>query len=156
LRCSPRETIIGIVGALLPIFIYSYIVWFCGGEFTQCLASFYERMLLTSTESVVNMLTLPHIIACGLFVLLAVGSIVLYLRERMSMTLATRHAWRFILSAILLLAMSFVVLPSASVTMLLLLAMVLSLIVPILLLRLSTPLAMLAYLIMLGCGIAVL
>ena len=156
LRCSARETIVGVVGVLLPMFIYSYIVWFCGGEFMQCIASFYERMLLPSSESITAMLSIPHLVACGILVLLSVGSVVLFLRDRMSMTLAARHAWRFILSAILLLAMSFVVLPSASVTMLLLLAMVLSLIVPILLLRLSTPLAMLAYLIMLGCGIAVL
>ena len=154
LRCSLRETIIGVVGAFLPIFIYSYIVWFGGDGFWQCVAEFYERMLTPASESVMGVMTIPHLAACALLGLLGVGSIALYLSNRMSMTLAARHAWRFILSAIVMLAVSFALLPSASTTLLLAVAVMVSLITPIIFLRLNIPLATLVYVILLGCAIA--
>lgn len=153
LRCSPRETIIGIVGIALPIFTYAYVVWCSGGEFIQSIAAFYERMLMPSHVDYGALLSIPHLTFGGLLVLLGIGSVALYLRERMSMTLATRYAWSFILSSILLLIASFVLLPSASVALLVVIVMAVSMVTPILLLRISTPVASIIYLLLLACVI---
>ncbi len=156
LRSSLGDMVIATAGMVLPIFIYTYIVWCGGGEFVPTVEMFYERMVAVAPFNVVESISMPQIIAGGVFTLLCILSVVLYLRNSMSMLLATRLAWRFIISSTILLVAAFVLLPSASLSMLLLVAVLVGITTPMLLLRLSTPIAMLLYLLLLGCAVMLL
>lgn len=156
LRSSLRDVVIATTGMTLPIFTYAYIVWCGGGEFVATLAMFFERMVETTSVNVVDTMTVPQIVAGGIFALLGIFSVVLYLRNSMSMLLATRLAWRFIISSILILSLTLLLLPSASVAMLVLVTLLVGITIPMFLLRLSTPLAALIYVLMLGCAIVYL
>lgn len=156
LRCSLRDLIIAVTGMLLPIFIYAYVVWCSGGAFGEAIISLYDAMLAPSTLAVDSYLTLPRIVSCSLLLLMGIGSVVLYMRRRMSMTLAARHIWRFMLSAVTLLAVAFALLPSTTESSYVVVAMLVCVMSPMLLLQLSTLVAILIYVTMMGFAIAAL
>lgn len=154
LRCSLRDFIIAVVGMILPIFTYAYIVWCLGGDFGATIEMFYHSMLTPSLVDVEALFTLPRIGAIVILLLVGLCSVVFYAMNSRSMKPATRHTWDFMISSVLLLCGAFVLLPSITATSLVVITMLVSTMTPMLFLRLGTLLSMLIYVVILGLSVA--
>lgn len=145
LRCSLRDLIIAVVGMVLPIFIYAYVVWCSGGAFTDTIAMLYHNMLEPSQLSTEAYLSTPRIAALSLLLFIGLCSVVLYASKSSSLKPATRHIWDFMVSTVVLLGAALMLLPSTTATSIVVVAIVVSTMAPMLFLRLGTLTAVLLY-----------
>ena len=151
LRVGGREAIIAIVGALLPIFSYAYISWCCGANFVDTIVAPFEAIVEPSGMDMPSYLAMPRMAVLVTLVVMTLASIALFLRYRLALTLVARHAWRFVVGTLILLVASAVLLPSVTPATIMTLGVVVSVILPMLMLRLSTLISIALY-ILLVCG----
>lgn len=145
LRARAREAIVAIVGAALPLFIYCYVAWCGGEEFTVTATALWDNMLLIAPLPIVEVLTLTRLIFVGALLFLGLCAAVIYRSERLSMTLTARNSWTMLqLCAILLIAI-FTLLPSASAASLLVVALIAVTMLPLLLQRMNISISIAGY-----------
>lgn len=149
LRARAREVIVAIVGAALPLFIYCYVVWCNGAEFSATATALWDNMLLDAQLPIVEVLTLSRLIFVGALLFLGLCSAVIYRSERLSMTLTARNSWTMLqLCAIQLIAI-FALLPSASAASLLVVALIAVTMLPLLLQRMNISISIVGYIVLL-------
>ncbi len=148
LRCSFRDLVIAVVGMLLPIFTYAYVVWCSGGLFGDAVATLWHGMLEPSPLAMQTYLTLPRIVGMAMLLLIGLCSVALYIMRGRSQKPAVRHIWLFMISAVLLLGTTFALLPSTSIPSLVVVAIIVSTMAPMLFLHLSTLLSVVIYLLL--------
>lgn len=151
-RRTLRESIISIVGVLLPLFAYSYIVWCLGGNFTTTVIAIWNDMLTPAYSNITTYITLPRMIFVAMLVVMQLSSSVIYISDRMSLGPGVRHAWSFLqlfFAALLLLT---VFLPSASSALFVVATLPTIAMLPLLLMRVPAYLSTLLFFILLSCG----
>lgn len=99
LRGTLRETIIALVGALLPAITSCYIEWLTMGSFTTPLAAIRESLLTSSYMSITDYITLPRLIFLGVLATLALLSVVQYFTNRVTLSTSARNVWFILLMA---------------------------------------------------------
>ena len=151
-RRTLRESIISIVGATLPLFIYSYIVWCLGGDFTATTIALWSDMLTPASGTIATYVTLPRMIFVVLIVVMQLSSSAIYISDRMSLGPGVRHAWSFLqlfFAALVLLAL---LLPSKSSALFVAAALPTIAMLPLLLMRIPAYLSTLLFFILLSCS----
>lgn len=147
-RGSIRETIISLVGAMLPSFIYCYIAWLLGGEFGVAFNDIWSvAELQISSGTLLPYLTLPRLIFLGATLFLTVCSLIAYYGVRMSLSDSSRTIWRLLITVALMLVAMLVFIPSATPAMLVILTLVMTLMLPQLFIRIDVITATILYLI---------
>lgn len=154
LRVGAREAIIAIVGMLLPIFSYAYVVWCMGGSFVEAIVEPYHNMLAPSGLSLVEYFAMPRMVLMATLLIATLVSVVLYVRNRLGLTLVSRHVWRFAIVAMTLLAASLVLLPSLLPASFVVLGVMMSMFAPMFFLRVNTLIAMALYILMICSSVA--
>lgn len=154
LRVGVREMIIGIVGMLLPIFTYAYVVWCMGGGFVDSLVEPYYNLLEPSGLTLEGYFVMPRLVLMATLLMSTIVAVVLYLRNRLALTLVARHVWRFTTTTILLLAASLVLLPSATSASYVVIGVVMSMLAPMFFLRVNTLIAIALYILMICSSVA--
>ena len=114
IRRTFRESVIAIVGAALPLFAYSYIVWCTGGEFTATPIMLWHSMLAPSYCSIATYATLSRMVFVAMLVVMQFLSSLIYISESMSLGPGVRHAWSFMQLVFVTLMLLCILLPSAS------------------------------------------
>lgn len=146
IRCSLRDLVIAIVGMILPIFTYAYVVWCSGGEFGDTLAALYHSMLTPAVVNIGGFMTLPRLGALGVLFVVGMCSVGMYLFRSRSLKPAVRHIWRFMISTVVLLGAALALLPSTTASSMVVVTLTLSTMTPMLFLRLGTLPSMVLYL----------
>ena len=148
IRGSIRETIISLVGAVLPSFVYCYIVWLLGGEFGVAFTDIWSMAeLQISSGALLPYLTLPRLVFLGATLFLTVCSLIAYSGVRMSLLDSSRVVWRLLIAVALMLVAMLVFIPSATPALLVILTLVLTLMLPQLFIRIDVMMATILYLI---------
>ena len=156
-RGSIRETIISLVGAVLPSFIYCYIAWLLGGEFGVAFNDIWNvAELQISSGALLPYLTLPRLIFLGATLFLTVCSLIAYYGVRMSLLDSSRTIWRLLITVALMLVAMLVFIPSATPAMLVILTLVMTLMLPQLFIRIDVMMATILYLIWVVLAVATL
>ena len=154
LRVGGREVVVGVAGALLPLFAYAYVTWCSGGDFVASLASPFRAMGEPSGMEVADYFTMPRVVMVAtLGVMTLVGGYV-YLRNRLALSLVARQAWRFIISTLVVGIAVVALLPSTTSATYAALGIVVAMVLPMVMLRLSTMLSVALYILLLSGGVA--
>ena len=154
LRAGIREMIIGLVGMLLPIFTYAYVVWCMGGSFVDSLIEPYHNMLAPSGLTLEGYFVMPRLVLMATLLIAAIVSVVIYLRNRLALTLVARHVWRFTTTTTVLLAAALVLLPSVTSASFVVIGVVMSMLAPMFFLRVNTLIAIALYILMICSSVA--
>ena len=154
LRVGGREAIVGVAGALLPIFAYAYVVWCSGGEFIESFLYPFRAMGEPSGMEVVDYLCMPRVVMLATLGVMTLAGGYAYLRNRLALSLVARQAWRFIITTLVVGIAVVVLLPSATSATYVALGIVVAMVLPMLILRLSTMLSVALYILLLSGGVA--
>lgn len=111
---KPREIVVALVGLILPIFTYCYVSWCLGGEFSEGILQIWRGMVTPSSLADVDYLTLPRLIMLGLVLFMQIGTSLVFLNDRLSLSLSSRQIWILLQVLVVLLTICFVLLPSTS------------------------------------------
>lgn len=157
IRGTFREAIIILVGVAFPTFVYCYLTWLFGGEFS---GTFVEIWSVDDTvighSGLISYLTIPRLIFLGATLFLTVCSLISYYGVRVTILDSSRVVWRLlILLQILLIAMLFLA-PTASPAVVVVLVLVMTLMLPQLFIRVEVLTASIIYLIWVASALATL
>lgn len=111
---KPREILVAYIGLLLPTFIYSYIEWCLGGSILEPAVQMWQGMLSPSGLADGSYLSIPRLIMLGSVVFVQVCTSLIYLNDRLSISLASRQIWRVLQIVVAVFTACFVLLPSTS------------------------------------------
>lgn len=105
LRLTMRETVITLLGTILPTFVYCYAMWLSHHSFNEALLSIWDVYPLQLPE-VVSYLTPSRLVFLGLVVFLQLAITLIYLTSHVTVTRATRDMWRVLMIAVMVLIAS--------------------------------------------------
>ena len=155
-RRTLRESIISIVGAILPLFAYSYIAWCLGDDFTATAIALWNDMLTPAYGSIATYITLPRMVFVVMLVVMQLSSSAIYISDRMSLGPGVRHAWSFLQLLFALLVLLALLLPSASSALFVVATLPVIAMLPLLLMRVPAYLSTLLFFILLSCSYIIL
>lgn len=147
-RRTLRETILCIVGVLLPTFVYCYVCWLLGSSFADVAYQIYSALLGSCREALVAYLDIPRLIFLGLLFFLQLASMLYYLTERITLMGSARNVWSLLMLLFLVLLATLLFLPVASPAIIVALAMTISTMIPLFFLRVGILLSVLSYIAM--------
>ena len=154
-RRTLRESVISLVGALLPLFALSYIEWCFGGEFSALPVALWRDMLTPAYDTLVDYVTLPRMIFLVMLLVMQLSSSAVYISDRMSLGPGVRHAWSYLQLLFLVLVLLCIFLPSTSAALMLLTTLSVVAMLPLLYLRVPPYLCVLLFTLFLSAGCAV-
>ena len=111
-RADLRAIVVAVVGATLPIFSYAYIEWCLGGSFTHSIESLWSAMLAPAAWQAADYFTPMRLAMVGVVLFAVICSLMLYRRERLTLSLGARHVWFFLQAILPLTCVIFMLLPS--------------------------------------------
>lgn len=156
-RGTVREGIIALVGVALPAFIYCYIVWLLGGDFSQSFVDIWDvSELLIDNGLLLPYLTLPRLVFLGVTLFMVICSLIAYYGVRVSLLDSSRVVWRTLIAMVFILVAMLVFLPSASPAVVAILVLVMTIMLPQLFIRIDVITATILYLIWVVSALATL
>lgn len=153
-RATLRESTIVVGGMLLPLFVYSYVEWCLGGSFGDAAIAMWNAVAGDAAISLLELITIPRLIFLGVVLFVQAMASVFYATEQDLKSSAARGVWR---SAHLLLVVtiaSLVVLPSASPSLLVVIAMVSVIMQPLFFMRIGSIASIVAYILLFATSLA--
>lgn len=156
-RRSIRETLISLVGTVLPTFIYCYIVWLLNGEFGAVFMEIWNMSMEGAGNGVLlSYLTIPRLVFLGVTLFLSICSLIAYYGVRVTLVDSSRVVWRLLIVLELILVAMLVFMPIASPAVVVILVFVMTLMLPHLFVRIDVLTATVAYLIWVASAVATL
>lgn len=123
MRKQLRESLVIIVGMLLPMFAYCYVSWLCGGSFAGSAAQWWQSLAADLSLNILDNIRLTRLVYLAFIIFMQAVSAVFYLSQRDVNAVVVRGVWRTLqLLFVVALAAAFL-LPSASDSMLTVLVM---------------------------------
>ena len=147
-RGTLRESIIAIVGVLLPTFIYCYVMWLLGDSFTLAGYAIYDALFVSCRVTLANYLAMPRLVFLGVLLFLQLVSLLYYTSERITLTGTARSVWALLVLLFVALVATLLLLPAASPAIIVALALTMSVMIPLFFLRAGMLLAVVVYLLM--------
>ena len=144
-RGTLRESIVIITGVLLPAFTYCYISWLLGGEFMEAATLLATNITLGAPRPLLATLDIAQIIFLAILLILHLFTTTYYITDRMSLALGVRTAWSSMQIALLGMVAAFALLPSTSEASIIVVAMLITTMLPLLFQRLTIAAAVVAY-----------
>ena len=144
-RGTLRESIITIVGVLLPTFIYCYVMWLLGGSFALAGEEIYDALFASCRVELAGYLAMPRLVFLGVLLFLQLASLLYYTSERITLTGTARSVWALLMLLFVALVATLLLLPAASPAIIVALALTMSVMIPLFFLRAGMLLAVLAY-----------
>ena len=148
MRSTLRETLITLLGVLLPTFVYCYVEWFFGGGFVDAFVQVWSGVMVSQHAALVAYLTLPRLIFVGVVLFLTLCSILFYYNARVTLTDVARTIWRLLLVVLLLLVASLLVMPSASPALVVVMVLIMTVLLPQFFVRIDVITATIAYVVL--------
>ncbi len=136
-RLSLRSCVAAVAGALLPIFVVSYIGWAGGGEFGAEACGLWQQMLAPATFDAESYFSVVRIVLLGLMLFTAICSVMLHRSDRFAVGVTARKIWSFSSSVMVLCIVLFVALPSSSQIFITVIALVASTLMPMFFVRME-------------------
>ncbi|MDE6139472.1 MAG: hypothetical protein K2F95_00750 [Alistipes sp.] len=112
-RLSLRNCVAAVAGALLPVFVVSYLGWAGGGEFCHTAYGLWRAMLTPAGFDAESYLTVAHLALLGMTLFATVCSVILYRSDRFAVSVTARKIWNFTIAIMLLAVGLFIGLPSS-------------------------------------------
>jgi hypothetical protein len=148
IRATLRETVLTILGLLIPTFIYCYVVWLLGGDFGDSFMVVWCDNLVSSHLSLAEYLTIPRLVYLGVVMFMQLLTSVLYFATPLSLGTGAREVWRVLQFAMVVLLVSLLVVPAASPALVVAMTLLSATMIPLLLQYASAINSVLAYLIL--------
>lgn len=141
---TTREMLVALAGLLFPIATLCYLNWALGGAFQAPLVQLYRQFM--TGEWGMAALTAPQRVQlfCGALLLLNLMAIALFSTNSYTINRKARHILQGA-TRLLLLTLATLAMPSASTTLLALVAVPTTLLLPVLFIRLHQPIAQVLY-----------
>ena len=156
-RRSIRETLISLVGAVLPTFIYCYIVWLLNGEFGAAFMEIWNVSMEGAGRGfLLSYLTIPRLVFLGMTLFLTICSLIAYYGVRVTLVDSSRVVWRLLIVLVLILVAMLVLLPVATPAVVVILVLVMTLMLPHLFIRIDVLTATVVYLLWVASAVATL
>ena len=157
LRGTLRESVITLVGVASPTFVYCYLVWLFGGYFDVAFVDIWGGNILeVGHEMLLSYLTIPRLIFLGVTLFLSVCSIIAYAGVRVTLVDSARTIWRLLIALQIMLVATLLLVPSASPSVVVVLVLVMTQMLPQLFIRVDVVTTTFAYLIWVGSALATL
>lgn len=150
---KPREILVGYIGILLPMFIYSYVQWCCGESFTAPAVQMWQGMLTPSGLADGSYLSIARLAMLGFVLFLQICTSLVYYNDRLSISLASRQIWRTLQVVVTLLTTCFIMLPSTSPASFMAVGLCISMMVPLVLFRVEGAGSMVLFYLLLGIAL---
>lgn len=148
IRATLRETVLTILGLLIPTFIYCYVVWLLGGDFGDSFMAVWCENFVSSHLSLAEYLTIPRLVYLGVVMFMQLLTSVLYFATPLSLGTGAREVWRVLQFAMVVLLVSLLVVPAASPALVVAMTLLSATMIPLLLQYASAINSVLAYLIL--------
>lgn len=152
IRRTLRESVIAIVGATLPLLVYSYITWCLGGEFSSTIIALWQDITTPAHTEISTYATLPRMIFVTLLVIMQLSTSAVYISDRMSLGPGVRHAWNFLQLLFAAMAILCIALPATSPSLFVVATLPVVTMLPMLLMRIPAYLSTLLFVILLAAA----
>ena len=146
---KPREIVVGYIGLLLPTFVYSYINWCSGGSITEPAVQLWQGMLSPSGLADGSYLSIPRLVMLGLMVFVQFCTTLVYINDRLSISLASRQIWRVLQIVVAVFTACFVLLPSTSPASFMCIGLGISMMAPLFFFKIEGVTSMIAFFVLL-------
>lgn len=157
MRGTIREAIVVLVGVSLPTFVYCYLMWLYGGEFSAAFVDVWSlENVGVDTPALLSYLTMPRLVFLGLTLLLGVCSLISYFNSNINLADSARVIWRLLISLFVILVAISLLLPVASPAVVVFLTLLVTLMLPQLFIRIGVLFATITYLIWVVSALATL
>ena len=150
---KPREILVAYIGLLLPTFVYSYIVWCGGGSIVEPAVQMWQGMLSPSGLADGSYLSIPRLIMLGSVVFVQVCTSLIYLNDRLSISLASRQIWRVLQIVVAVFTACFVMLPSTSPASFMCIGLCISMMAPLMFFKIEGVTSMIVFYLLLGIAL---
>lgn len=148
IRGTLREAVIMVVGVAFPTFVYCYLMWLYGGEFS---AAFWEIWNVDGAvdgyDALLSYLTVPRLIFLGTTLFLAICSLISFWGVRVTLVDSSRVVWRLLIALLVMLVAMLLLMPLTSPAVVVFLVLVMTLMMPQLFVRIDALTATVVYLI---------
>lgn len=152
---TTRELIVALAGLLFPIALLCYLNWALGGSLMAPLVNWYGAYMSGEWGGVVLHATLVEQIYCAVLLVVTLFSLALFRTNRYNVNTKARHILR-LCGRLLLLTLCTFAMPAASTVSLALMAVPVTLLLPVLFIRVHQPLAQTLYPLLLAASVAAL
>ncbi len=152
-RLSLRSCVAAVTGALLPVFVVSYLRWAGGGDFGATAYELWRAMLAPSGFDVEAYITIPRLVLFFMIMFTTISSIILYRSNRFAVGLAARKIWGFSIVVVVLAAALFSVLPSSTQLSITVVAFLSSMLMPMFFVRMANYISSLLYWLMIAAAV---
>lgn len=151
-RLSPRSCVAAVAGAVLPVFVVSYLGWAGGGEFGATAYGLWRQMLTPADFDVESYLTAARLALLGMLLFAAICSVLLYRSDRFAVGVMARKIWNFTITVMLLGIGLFAAMPSTSEMSVAVIALVASTLMPMFFVRMENYISTTLYWLMIAAA----
>ncbi len=109
-----RETLIVIVGMLLPLFACFYIAWLSGDGFAASALAWWRSAVTPITHHFIDSMSIPRLCFLAYALFLLVVSSLMHYEQRDTNTATSRGAWRSLHLIFFIVVLALLCMPSAS------------------------------------------
>lgn len=152
-RRTSREMIVALCGVLLPILTICYLNWALGGELIAPLRMWYRALTTGAWGDAVLHVSLKEQLFCGVMILLTLMGLALFSTNSYNVNTKARHIFQ-LCGRMLLLTLASLALPAASEATLALVSIPVTLLLPVLFIRIHRPIAQTLYPILIAGAVA--
>lgn len=152
-RLSLRSCVAAAAGALLPVFVVSYLRWAGGGEFGATAYELWRAMLAPSDFDFEAYVTVPRLVLLGMILFATICSVMLYRSDRFAVGVAARKIWSFTIVVAVLAAALFFALPSSTQSSITIVAFVSSTLMPMFFVRMENYISSSLYWLMIAAAV---
>ena len=122
-RKQLRESLVVVVGMLLPMFAYCYVSWLCGGSFAGSAAQWWQSLTAELSLNILDNVRLTRLVFIAFITFMQAVSAVLLISQRNVNAVVVRGVWRTLQMLFVVALVAVLLLPSASDSMLTVLVM---------------------------------
>lgn len=130
LRGTLRETLIVLLGLLLPSFVYCYVAWWLGGEFNEAFLAIWANFEVSQHSALVEYLSLSRLIFIGVMLFFQLWCILFYVKDRVMFSDVAHTVWRALLFLLFAHVVLLLLYPAASPAILVVMVLMTTVMLP--------------------------